>query len=74
MGMDYIPVYEGEDDDGPAIKLTPGKLQRIGVRSEPVSKRVLTAGIRAPGVVEPDEHRRPLLPCASMPLSRSSNM
>ena len=36
MGMDYIPVYEGEDDDGPTVKLTPGKLQRIGVRSEPV--------------------------------------
>ena len=58
MGMDYIPVYEGEDEDGPTVKISPGKLQRTGVRSEPVTRRVLTAPIRAPGVVEPDEHRQ----------------
>ena len=58
MGMDYVPVYEGEDDGGPAIKLSPGKLQRTGVRSEQVSRRVLTASIRAPGMVQADEHRQ----------------
>lgn len=57
MGMDYIPVYEGEDDDGTTVKLSPGKLQRIGVTSEPVQLRVLTMRIRAPGVIKLDERK-----------------
>ena len=48
MGMDYIPVYEGEDD-GSTVKVSPGKLQRTGVRSEPVERRVLAMPVRAPG-------------------------
>src|SRR4051812_11319779 len=35
MGMDYIPVYEGEDSDDGLVKLSPGKIQRSGVKSEP---------------------------------------
>jgi membrane fusion protein, copper/silver efflux system len=58
MGMDYVPVYESEDDGGPAIKLSPGKLQRTGVRSEAAARRVLTVPIRAPGTVQADEHRQ----------------
>ena len=58
MGMDYIPVYEGDEDDGSTVKIAPGKLQRTGVRSEPVSKRLLVTSIRAPGVVQADEHRQ----------------
>ncbi len=58
MGMDYIPVYEGDDEEGSTVKITPGRLQRTGVRSEPVSRRVLITPIRAPGVVEVDEHRQ----------------
>jgi Cu(I)/Ag(I) efflux system membrane fusion protein len=57
MGMDYIPVYAGEDEDGATIKLTPGKLQRTGVRSEVVSERVIVRRLRAPGTVAPDERR-----------------
>jgi membrane fusion protein, copper/silver efflux system len=57
MGMDYIPVYEGEDDDGTSVKLSPGKLQRIGVTSEPVQLRALTMPIRAPGVIKLDERK-----------------
>jgi Cu(I)/Ag(I) efflux system membrane fusion protein len=34
MGMDYIPVYEGEDDDGATVQVSAGKLQRIGVKTE----------------------------------------
>ena len=56
--MDYVPVYEGEDDGGPVIKLSPGKLQRTGVRSEAVARRVLTVPIRASGTVQADEHRQ----------------
>ena len=57
MGMDYIPVYEGEDDDGSTVKLSPGKLQRIGVKSEPAMLRVIAEPVRAPGTIQLDERR-----------------
>ncbi len=56
MGMDYIPVYAGEDDEG-SIKFSPGKIQRSGVRSEVIGKRVLTRTVRVPGTVALDERR-----------------
>jgi hypothetical protein len=38
MGMDYIPVYEGEQDDEPAsanqIKISTEKIQKLGVRTK----------------------------------------
>lgn len=58
MGMDYVPVYEGDGEDGPTVKLSPGKVQRSGVRSEAAAKRVLVTPISAPGAVEADEHRQ----------------
>ena len=39
MGMDYIPVYEGETDEGDTVKVSPGKIQRTGVKTELVGKR-----------------------------------
>jgi Cu(I)/Ag(I) efflux system membrane fusion protein len=57
MGMDYIPVYEGEDEDGSTVKIAPGKLQRTGVRSEVVSDHLIVRKIRVPGSVQPDERR-----------------
>jgi Cu(I)/Ag(I) efflux system membrane fusion protein len=56
MGMDYIPVYEGEDDAS-TIQISPGKLQRTGVRSEPASLRTVTRPVRAPGTIKLDERR-----------------
>lgn len=55
MGMDYIPVYEGEDDDSGGITLSPGKVQRTGIRTETVMRRDLGQVIRAPGLVVLDE-------------------
>ena len=49
MGMDYIPVYEGDDSDDGSVKLSPGKIQRTGVKSEPAARRVIRTTIRAPG-------------------------
>jgi Cu(I)/Ag(I) efflux system membrane fusion protein len=57
MGMDYIPVYEGDDADDSAVKLSPGKIQRTGVKSEPAAPRVIRTIIRAPGTVQIDERR-----------------
>lgn len=57
MGMSYIPVYEGEDSDDGSVKLSPGKIQRTGVKSEPASRRVIRTLIRAPGTIQLDERR-----------------
>jgi len=57
MGMDYIPVYEGEDSDDGSIKLSPGKIQRTGTKAEPVVRRPIRSVIRAPGTVQEDERR-----------------
>ena len=51
MGMDYIPVYEGEDSDDNTVKVSPGKIQRTGVKTELVGKRAITRTIKAPGVI-----------------------
>ena len=57
MGMDYIPVYEGEDSDDGSVKLSPGKIQRTGVKSEPATRRAIRTVIRAPGTIQLDERR-----------------
>lgn len=55
--MDYIPVYDGEDSDDGSVKLSPGKIQRTGVKSEPAAMRILRTAIRAPGTIQLDERR-----------------
>lgn len=57
MGMDYVPVYEGDEDDSGAVKLTPGKIQRTGVRTEAVKTEVVTSKVQAPGSIQLDERR-----------------
>ena len=60
MGMDYLPVYEGEDDTAAAVDLKIGaeKVQKLGVRSEPATVRELARQVRASGRVEFDERRQ----------------
>jgi Cu(I)/Ag(I) efflux system membrane fusion protein len=57
MGMDYIPVYDGEDSDDGSVTVSPGKLQRTGVRTAKAVLAPLAATLRAPGIVELDERR-----------------
>jgi membrane fusion protein, copper/silver efflux system len=57
MGMDYIPVYEGEDDDNSSVKMAPGKVQRLGVRSEAAKPHIVSVPVRAPGTIQLDERR-----------------
>ncbi|WP_061847874.1 efflux RND transporter periplasmic adaptor subunit [Bradyrhizobium sp. DOA1] len=57
MGMDYIPVYDDEDADDGSIKLSPGKIQRSGVKSEPAELRRIRTLVRAPGTIQLDERR-----------------
>lgn len=61
MGMDYIPVYEGEEDEGASsanqIKISTEKVQKLGVKTEVASLRALDKIVRAAGRIEPDERR-----------------
>ncbi len=61
MGMDYIAVYEGEDDaatNGPGhLNLSTEKIQKLGVRTEAAQVRTLERQVRAAGRIEPDERR-----------------
>ena len=57
MGMDYIPVYEGEVEDSSTVTISPGKLQRSGYRSEVAERRVISRPIRVPGTIQLDERR-----------------
>src|SRR5438094_8823059 len=46
MGMVYIPVYEGEDqDDGKTVKVSLDKIQRSGVRTESVHERLMSGPV-----------------------------
>ncbi|MBK8750674.1 MAG: efflux RND transporter periplasmic adaptor subunit [Candidatus Competibacteraceae bacterium] len=57
MGMDYIPVYEGEDTGGDQVRISPEKVQKLGVRTEAAQRRVLSRPVRAVGLIAPDERR-----------------
>lgn len=61
MGMDYIPVFTGDDDDGSTVKLSPGKLQRTGVRSAAAALRKLSTPVRASGTIQLDERRQSVI-------------
>jgi Cu(I)/Ag(I) efflux system membrane fusion protein len=58
MGMDYLPVYEGEQDDDSSVKVSAGKLQKAGVQTELAERRTLNTVVRGPGIVEEDERLR----------------
>jgi Cu(I)/Ag(I) efflux system membrane fusion protein len=65
MGMDYIAVYEGEDESTPGaepaapnqVRVSTEKIQKLGVRTEAAAMRMLGKTVRAAGRIEPDERR-----------------
>ena len=72
MGMDYVPVFEGDGEAGSGkqaaspfdtsgglgqVILGIEKVQRLGVKSEAASLRTLDRTIRATGRIEVDERR-----------------
>jgi Cu(I)/Ag(I) efflux system membrane fusion protein len=65
MGMDYIAVYQGEDEPAasgePAapnqVRISTEKVQKLGVRTEAAAMRLLGRTVRAAGRIEPDERR-----------------
>ena len=59
MGMDYLPVYEGEEhsSDNSIVKISTEKIHKLGVRTEVVAVRELTRIVRAVATVQADERR-----------------
>lgn len=59
MGMDYIPVYEGEEApaSGSEIRIGTEKVQKLGVRTEAAAVRELSRTVRAVGTLQIDERR-----------------
>jgi len=59
MGMDYIPVYEGESGAASlppgTVRITPDKVQLLGVRTETVEPRELRRTVHAVGTIQADE-------------------
>lgn len=57
MGMDLIPVYEGEEAFGATVKINPAVEQNIGVRIAPVERRDVYQKIRTIGRIDYDESK-----------------
>ena len=59
MGMDYIPVYDGEEPKGKAAGFTIPleRVQKLGVRTERAAVRELAQAVSAAGRIEIDERR-----------------
>jgi membrane fusion protein, copper/silver efflux system len=57
MGMDYRPVYEGEDDGSSSVHIAAGKVQRTGVRTETATTKSIVSKIHVPGSIQLDERR-----------------
>jgi Cu(I)/Ag(I) efflux system membrane fusion protein len=57
MGMDYIPVYEGEEPAAAAgtVRISPNKVQMLGVRTEAAAERDLRRGVQAVGTIQANE-------------------
>jgi membrane fusion protein, copper/silver efflux system len=55
MGMDYIPVFEGDQADASTVKVSLGKLQRTGVKTTKAELASISRKIRVPGTVALDE-------------------
>lgn len=55
MGMDYVPVYADDAPEGPQVKISPNRLQTLGVQSRPAASRKMSHTIRAVGTVEASE-------------------
>lgn len=59
MGMDLVPVYEGEEAAGPpgTVRIDPATIQNIGVKTTIIERKPLSRDIRTIGRVDYDEKK-----------------
>lgn len=57
MGMDYLPVYEGDEPsmEQNAVTISTEKVQKLGVRTEAAMLRELVRTVRAVATIQTDE-------------------
>jgi Cu(I)/Ag(I) efflux system membrane fusion protein len=55
MGMDYIPVFEGDQGDASMVKVSLGKLQRTGIKTATAEMASISHKIQVPGTISLDE-------------------
>lgn len=55
MGMDLVPVYEGEESGGASIQIDPAVVQNMGVRTDVVKRAPFRRIIRTVGHIDYDE-------------------
>ncbi len=60
MGMDYLPVYDGDEtpSDQTIVTLSTEKVQKLGVRTEAAMLRELIRTVRAVATVQTDERKQ----------------
>lgn len=58
MGMDYIPVCEEEASAPGTVKVSIERVQRLGVRTQPVTRGRLVRDVRAFATMQFDERRQ----------------
>ncbi len=57
MGMDYIPVFDGEAADASTVTVSAGRIQRSGVKTTLATLSAISQPVMVPGVVEHDERK-----------------
>jgi membrane fusion protein, copper/silver efflux system len=57
MGMDYVPVYAGEEVATGQLSISTDKVQKLGVKSEAAALRQLDRTLRVTGRIEINERR-----------------
>ena len=57
MGMDYVPVYAGEEPASGQININSDKVQKLGVKSEAAAMRELNKSLQVTGRIDIDERR-----------------
>lgn len=57
MGMDYTPVYADEAVSNNQVKISTDKVQKLGVKTEPVLSRKMVNTVRAVGQFQFNEQR-----------------
>lgn len=55
MGMDMVPVYEGEEPTSSSVNIDPVMIQRMNLKTELVTRGPVSRSIRAVGVVAYNE-------------------
>ncbi len=55
MGMDYVPVYAGEDTESGHVTVSADRLQKLGVRTDLAMNRPLSRTLRLVGTLQVNE-------------------